>query len=95
MSSLFSWIASLFDRGIEPSPPKERRGYGFNPTEVANLRSWGYNPRPEECIPVFEAPKPQKALEWFNQRPRSEAERAADERRRQADFERQMGLRPR
>ncbi len=25
-----------------------RRGRGFNAQEVANLRSWGYEPRPDE-----------------------------------------------
>lgn len=28
-----------------------RRGRGFNPQEVANLKSWGVTPRPDEIEP--------------------------------------------
>ncbi len=30
-----------------------RRGRGFNPKEVANLRSWGVEPRPDEIEPAI------------------------------------------
>lgn len=101
LESLRRWAAS--SRPALEAKPRERRGCGFNPQEVANLRSWGYEPRPDEVIPVFVAPRVEptsrydalRSIAERASRPRSQEEAEADQRRRQADIERQMGLRPR
>lgn len=75
-----------------------RRGRGFSAQEVANLRSWGIEPRPDEIAapppptPFLEAlraaqspsPRPMPTL--------SAAEAAAQQRRRAADSRRAAQL---
>ena len=74
-----------------------RRGRGFNREEVANLRSWGVEPRPDEVEPevsqetqlAAEAAAEQRRLAAY-EASRTASELAADIRRRQADERRSM-----